>query len=94
VVFPRDGHGGWLTRMKFGTGWNILTSVAGVGDMTLDGKADVLASDTSGVMRLHAGNGAGEARSAVPFLSGWAGCNSLIGMGKQGSKPSGSALLR
>jgi hypothetical protein len=58
-LYPGDGHGGWLTRLRVGTGWNGMSAILGPGDFNGDGTADVLARRAStGDLWLYPGNGA------------------------------------
>ncbi len=45
------------TRVRVGAGWNTMNAIVAAGDMTSDGRADVLARDTSGVLWLYPGTG-------------------------------------
>lgn len=48
---------GWLTRIRVGGGWNVMTAVVGPGDLNGDRKSDVVARDTSGTLWLYRGRG-------------------------------------
>lgn len=69
-------------RTKVGPGWNIYKELAGAGDLTADGKADLLARDGSGALWLYKGTG-----TAAPFAArtkvgdGWNTYNDLVGAG-------------
>ncbi|MFF1509184.1 FG-GAP repeat domain-containing protein [Streptomyces sp. NPDC058326] len=65
-----------------GGGWSIYDALAGSGDLSGDGKADILARDKSGVLWLYKGNGLGTALAArVKVGSGWGGYNKIFGTG-------------
>jgi hypothetical protein len=54
----RNPAGGYFgSRTRVGAGWNIYNTLAGTGDVTGDGKADLLARDTSGELWLYRGTG-------------------------------------
>ncbi|MEV0092616.1 VCBS repeat-containing protein [Streptomyces sp. NPDC050738] len=70
-------------RVKVGSGWNAYNSLTGAGDLTGDGRADLLARDTSGVQWLYEGTTSTTAPFAprVKIGSGWNAYNSLTGAG-------------
>ncbi|WP_159026484.1 FG-GAP repeat domain-containing protein [Streptomyces vietnamensis] len=70
-------------RTKVGTGWGIYNNLTGVGDVTGDRKADLLARDASGVLWLYKGTGTTTAPFAtrVRVGSGWGAYNQLTGPG-------------
>ncbi|WP_433888868.1 N-acetylmuramoyl-L-alanine amidase [Streptomyces sp. CA-111067] len=70
-------------RASIGTGWNMHTALAGVGDITGDGKPDLVARDTTGKLWLYQGTGSGTApwASRVQIGTGWNAYNSLVGVG-------------
>ncbi|MFD6887867.1 FG-GAP repeat domain-containing protein [Streptomyces sp. NPDC059957] len=45
------------SRQQIGTGWQIYNSIVAPGDLTSDGKADLVARDKSGVLWLYKGTG-------------------------------------
>lgn len=52
-------------------GWNVFTSITGVGDWDGDGAADLLARRSDGSMWLYPGNGAGGFGTARKVSAGW-----------------------
>jgi hypothetical protein len=70
-------------RTKIGTGWNQYNALVSPGDMTGDGRADLLARDSSGTLWLYRGTG----NPAAPYLArtkagtGWQGYTKIIGVG-------------
>ena len=78
---PGNGRGGWLPRVRVGTGWNAMTALAGPGDLTGDGKADLLARDTLGQLWLYPGNGPGGWLPRVRVGTGWNAMTALAGPG-------------
>ncbi|WUH93965.1 N-acetylmuramoyl-L-alanine amidase [Streptomyces sp. NBC_00433] len=70
-------------RTVIGGGWNIFTMLAAAGDITGDGKADLLARDSAGVLWVYKGTG----NPAAPYAArtriggGWQGYTSLVGPG-------------
>ncbi|CAL9441758.1 FG-GAP repeat domain-containing protein [Streptomyces sp. enrichment culture] len=68
--------------VSLGRGWDAFNTLTGVGDLTGDGKGDLLARTSGGTLYLYRGNGQGtafEGRTAVG--SGWGVYNSLVGAG-------------
>ncbi|MFF5446940.1 FG-GAP repeat domain-containing protein [Streptomyces sp. NPDC012888] len=60
------GNGlGFSAPVKVGPGWNAFNSIAGAGDMTGDGRTDVVAKDGNGNLYLYAGTG----NAAAPFAA-------------------------
>ncbi|MFI1397408.1 FG-GAP repeat domain-containing protein [Streptomyces sp. NPDC020681] len=65
-----------------GSGWGIYTHLVGVGDLSGDGKGDLLARDSSGVLWLYRGDGSGTTFSPrIRLGSGWNAFNKLLGAG-------------
>lgn len=59
-------------RVKLGTGWGGFTAVLAAGDLTNDGRPDLLARDKAGALRVFARTAAGGFTSAT-VGSGWGG---------------------
>ena len=55
------GRGGWrLPRVRVGTGWQVMNAIVGIGDLTGDGRMDVVARRaTTGELYLYPGTGSG-----------------------------------
>ncbi|MEV0092309.1 VCBS repeat-containing protein [Streptomyces sp. NPDC050738] len=70
----------YAPRVKVGSGWNAYGQVSYPGDLTDDGKADLVAKDASGVLWLYKGTGNAAAPYAarVKIGSGWGAYNSLL----------------
>ncbi|MFE5593341.1 FG-GAP repeat domain-containing protein [Streptomyces sp. NPDC056549] len=65
-----------------GGGWQIYNLLVGPGDLSGDGKSDLLARDTAGVLWLYPGNGAGTGvASRIRIGAGWGGFNRILGAG-------------
>lgn len=71
---------GYTWRVKIGTGWNSFSQLLGPGDFNGDGKADIIARRTDGILRLYPGLGNGRltAISAYNFGSGWTSMRDII----------------
>ncbi|MBY8877296.1 FG-GAP-like repeat-containing protein [Actinacidiphila acidipaludis] len=70
----------FATRTKIGAGWNTYSLLTGTGDVTGDGRPDLVARDTSGVLWLYRGTG----NATTPFATrtkigaGWNTYNTLM----------------
>ncbi|MCX4823672.1 VCBS repeat-containing protein [Streptomyces sp. NBC_01142] len=65
-----------------GTGWGVYNTLVGPGDLSGDGKGDLLARDGSGALYLYRGNGTGTAfATKVRIGGGWQQFNKLAGAG-------------
>ncbi|MGW7289397.1 FG-GAP repeat domain-containing protein [Streptomyces sp. NPDC054847] len=65
-----------------GKGWQIYNALVGPGDLSGDGKGDLLARDSSGVLWLYPGNGSGTAVTPrIKIGAGWNGYNAIVGAG-------------
>ena len=64
-LYPGTGSGRALkalgSRARIGAGWNSMTSLAAGGDLSQDGKPDLLARDGAGDLWLYRGTGSGAA---------------------------------
>ncbi|HET7476246.1 MAG TPA: FG-GAP-like repeat-containing protein [Dermatophilaceae bacterium] len=83
-LYPGSGTGGALgsafqTRRQVGSGWQIFTSIVGVGDATYDNVPDLVARDSAGTLYLYPGNGSGGFGARVKAGSGWNIFNGLAG---------------
>jgi hypothetical protein len=71
-LYPGNGAGGWQLRTRIGLGWNVMSSLIGVGDFNSDGRSDVLAREAAtGYLWLYPGNGSGGWLPRVRVGSGW-----------------------
>ncbi|MGC5410021.1 FG-GAP repeat domain-containing protein [Streptomyces sp. DT225] len=67
---------------EIGTGWQVYNSLTGPGDLSGDGKGDVLARDTNGDLYLYQGNGLGTKFAAkVKVGYGYDTYNKIVGAG-------------
>lgn len=65
-LYPGNGKGTFGTRTKIGTGWSIFNgAIYGKGDLTGDGRADMVARDSSGALWLYKGTG----NAAAPWAA-------------------------
>ncbi|MGW7606447.1 FG-GAP-like repeat-containing protein [Streptomyces sp. NPDC054766] len=70
--YDGNGSGGFKPRVKVATNWgSSYNVVVGVGDITGDGKADIVSRDTSGNVWRNTGNGAGSLGARTKIATGW-----------------------
>ncbi|MFB7439030.1 FG-GAP-like repeat-containing protein [Streptomyces mirabilis] len=70
--YDGNGSGGFKPRVKVASGWgSSYNVVVGVGDITGDGKADIVSRDTSGNLWRNSGNGSGSFGPRTKIASGW-----------------------
>lgn len=67
--------------VSLGTGWNAYRTLAYPGDLTSDGKPDLVGRDTAGRLWLFAGNGKGGFKKRVRIGGSWGGYPRLSGGG-------------
>lgn len=70
-----------VKSIKLGTGWNRYNALTSPGDLTRDGKPDLLGRDTEGRLWLIPGTGKGTFGARVEIGSGWGGYDKLVGAG-------------
>ncbi|WP_237546874.1 FG-GAP-like repeat-containing protein, partial [Streptomyces sp. SID161] len=72
------GNGIFTARVKLSSGWgSAYDTVVGVGDITGDGKADLIARDTTGALYRYCGTGTGTFTTRVKIGTGWQKYTSL-----------------
>ena len=70
------------SRVKLYDNWKGYKKIVGTGDITGDGKADLLAQDTSNNVYRYDGKGDGTFAARVKVLSNWGGSyNAVVGVG-------------
>jgi hypothetical protein len=81
-VYRGDGDGGFLGSRRVATGWGGLRNLETPGDMTGDGRADVLARDpATGTLWLYRGNGRGGLTTRTSMGTGWNVMTAIVGPG-------------
>jgi hypothetical protein len=82
-MYKGDGAGGWrLPRVRVGTGWQVMNAVVGVGDLTGDGRMDVVARRaTTGELYLYPGTGSGGWKARTSIGTGWNRYSAIVGPG-------------
>ncbi|WP_254047519.1 FG-GAP-like repeat-containing protein [Streptomyces aureus] len=78
-----DTSGGlYIGEYTIGSGWGVYNSLVGPGDLSGDGKGDLLARDRSGNLYLYKGNGQGDKfATRIKVGSGWGAYNKILGAG-------------
>ncbi|MFZ3498104.1 FG-GAP repeat domain-containing protein [Streptomyces sp. 5.8] len=82
-LYPSTGNGyQFRDRVRLGSGWGIYNKLFGAGDVTGDGRADLLARGTDGSLWAYPGNGAAGFADRVKIgSSGWNGFKKLAPVG-------------
>ncbi|MFD5595769.1 FG-GAP-like repeat-containing protein [Streptomyces griseorubiginosus] len=76
--YDGTGKGTFKARVKLFTNWGgSYNTVVGVGDITGDGKADLVSRDTGGTLWRNNGNGKGSFGARAKISTGWQGYKSL-----------------
>jgi hypothetical protein len=77
-LYRGNGTGGWLPRVRVGTGWNVMTALVGPGDLNGDRTADVLARDAGGTLWLYPRRSSGGWLPRVRVGAGWNALNAVF----------------
>ncbi|MFD7407375.1 FG-GAP repeat domain-containing protein [Streptomyces sp. NPDC059866] len=81
-LYKGTSTGKLSARVKLYDNWKGYKKIVGVGDITGDGKADLLAQDTSNNLYRYNGKGDGTFAARVKVLSDWGGSyNVVVGVG-------------
>ncbi|MFF7812318.1 hypothetical protein ACFZCF_10385 [Streptomyces sp. NPDC007945] len=85
-----------LPRTKVGGGWQVYNKITGGSDLDADGRGDLLATDTSGVLWFYASTGdtARPFKPRVRIGGGWQTYNLLIAPGNIAGATGGDLLAR
>ncbi|MCZ0980522.1 VCBS repeat-containing protein [Streptomyces diastatochromogenes] len=68
-------------KRTIGAGWQIYNSLTAPGDLTGDGRTDLLARTPAGELWMYAADGTGKFKPRVKIGGGWQIYNSLVGVG-------------
>jgi hypothetical protein len=81
-LYKGTSDGKLASRVKLYDNWKGYKKIVGTGDITGDGKADLLAQDTSNNLYRYNGKGDGTFAARVEVLSNWGGSyNAVVGVG-------------
>jgi hypothetical protein len=81
-LYPGNGRGGFLPRIRLGGGWNVMDALVGPGDFNGDQRVDLLAREAAtGVLWLYRGNGTGGWLPRVSLGGNWQTMNAIVGPG-------------
>ncbi|MEU2184115.1 VCBS repeat-containing protein [Streptomyces thermolilacinus] len=83
-LYRGDGQGyAFAGRTSVGSGWGVYNSLVGAGDITGDGRADLLARTSDGTLYLYAGTGNASApfKARVKVGTGWQTYSKLVAPG-------------
>ncbi|MFG2873658.1 FG-GAP-like repeat-containing protein [Streptomyces sp. NPDC048337] len=81
--YGQDGQGRYsdALRVRAATGWQRYDKLVAPGDVTGDGRHDLITRDTFGVLWLHRGTGDGAYAAPVRIGSGWGVYDALLSPG-------------
>lgn len=84
-LYQTKPDGTFLPRVRVGTGWNGMNALVGYGDYTGDGKADLLARNTTGTLYIYPGTGSVTADKVlgtrITVGTGWGTYKALLSTG-------------
>ncbi|MGW1933604.1 FG-GAP repeat domain-containing protein [Streptomyces sp. NPDC001919] len=89
TAFARTG-----TTSTIGSGWNVYDVLTAPGDMTGDGRTDLLARTPGGELFLYADDTKGAFKTRVRVGGGWQTYNTLVGVGDLNGDKAGDLLAR
>ncbi|MER7515648.1 FG-GAP-like repeat-containing protein [Streptomyces sp. NPDC126499] len=81
-VYPGQSNGHFGARVEAGSNWDAMSAIGGAGDLTGDGKGDVVAVEAaSGKLFTYPGLGNGRFGARVEAGTGWGVMSSVSGAG-------------
>jgi SpoIID/LytB domain protein len=79
-LYPGNGKGGFAAMRVIGNGWNVMDVMAFGGDLTGDGRVDLIARETSsGTLWIYPGNGTGGFLARRQLPGDWSGYDVILG---------------
>ncbi|MEU9199304.1 VCBS repeat-containing protein [Streptomyces sp. NPDC048332] len=82
------------TRLTIGSGWQIYNVLSAPGDLTGDGRTDLVARTPDGELWRYADDGKGKLTARVKIGNGWKIYNTLVGVGDLNGDKHGDLLAR
>ena len=80
-VVPTEGVLDYTTRIATSGAWSRMSTIAAVGDLTGDGRSDVLAKNGStGVTRVYPGDGHGHVKAGISPTAAFKGISRIVGV--------------
>jgi murein DD-endopeptidase MepM/ murein hydrolase activator NlpD len=81
-LYPGNGRGGFLARVRIGRGWGVMDRIVAPGDLDGDRHPDLVARErATGDLWRYPGNGRGGFRARVRIGHGWQRMDALVGIG-------------
>ncbi|MET9951983.1 VCBS repeat domain-containing M23 family metallopeptidase [Streptomyces sp. NPDC006339] len=94
-LYPGQSNGHFGTRVAIGSNWDSMSSVSAPGDLTGDGKGDVVAvEEASGKLWVYPGLGNGQLGGRVEAGTGWDVMSSVSGAGDYTGDGKGDLVAR
>ena len=94
-LYPGTGASGWKPRVLVGTGWNAYSAVVGAGDLTGDGRPDLLARErATGYLWLVPGTSSGGLGTRVRIGTSWNSMTAILSPGDLNSDRVPDVLAR
>ncbi|MEV4431408.1 VCBS repeat-containing protein, partial [Streptomyces sp. NPDC049602] len=95
-LYLGKGDGTFATRVQVGTGWQIYNKLAGGSDLDGDGRSDLVATDSAGVLWFYKGTGSYTKPFAprVKVGGGWQIYNQLTAVGNIAGSAAGDMVAR
>ncbi|MFI6862278.1 FG-GAP repeat domain-containing protein [Streptomyces sp. NPDC050421] len=81
-------------RLTIGSGWQIYNALTAPGDLTGDGRTDLVARTPAGELWMYADNGKGKLVGRVKIGNGWNTYNTIVGVGDLNGDKHGDLLAR
>ncbi|MEU9947157.1 FG-GAP-like repeat-containing protein [Streptomyces sp. NPDC047939] len=81
-------------RLTIGSGWQTYNMLTAPGDLTGDGRTDLVARTPAGELWMYAADGAGKFKGRVRVGGGWQVYNALVGTGDLNGDKVGDLLAR
>ncbi|MDT9693467.1 VCBS repeat-containing protein [Streptomyces sp. P9(2023)] len=81
-------------KLTIGSGWQVYDALTAPGDLTGDGRTDLLARTPAGELWMYADDGAGKFKGRVKIGAGWQTFDTIVGVGDLNGDKAGDLLAR